>query len=82
MDGIVWLVCSWVIVGFLSYIFVTRSGSSNQIEENASTSRAVNEKDDWVNEIIAWLSTYKSFPIGLSEHWIKGRHIKLSNLIF
>lgn len=33
--------------------------------------KVYSERADWANEIIAWLSTYKSFPIGLSEHWIK-----------
>ncbi|KAI6200847.1 Protein kinase C-like 3 [Aphelenchoides besseyi] len=78
MDGFVWLVVSWVFVGLLSYLFVTRFNIGVQ---NTQTLRRVSGgalpsvdnqigKVEWINEFITWLASHHNFPIGLSQHWL------------
>ncbi|KAI6214541.1 hypothetical protein M3Y94_00280200 [Aphelenchoides besseyi] len=78
MDGFVWLVVSWVVVGLLSYLFVTRFNIGVQ---NTQTLRRVSAgalssvdnqigKVEWINEFITWLASHHNFPIGLSQHWL------------
>lgn len=55
MDAIVWLICSWVVVGLLSYIFVTRVGigpQPGQLQENVSISRPNQVSNRYIFKII------------------------------
>ncbi|KAK6101107.1 Phorbol esters/diacylglycerol binding domain (C1 domain) family protein [Brugia pahangi] len=67
MDGLTWLIMSWLIVGILCYFMLAKVGTSQTtvttgindttIKSRATSSKWINDQYsiDWLNDIIGWL---------------------------
>ncbi|KAI6233674.1 C2 domain-containing protein [Aphelenchoides fujianensis] len=75
MDGFTWIIFSWVVVGILSYLFVTRfnltpAPQTGRLAHNSTAVESHPGRSEWINEFIVWLASHHNFPIGLSQHWL------------
>ncbi|MFH4980834.1 hypothetical protein AB6A40_007543 [Gnathostoma spinigerum] len=63
MDGFLWLILSWLLVGIVCYLILNSMGAS-QTEapvkhETSSTATASRlHGGEWINDIVAWLFTH------------------------
>uniref|UniRef100_A0A1I7YWG3 SMP-LTD domain-containing protein n=1 Tax=Steinernema glaseri TaxID=37863 RepID=A0A1I7YWG3_9BILA len=82
MDGITWLLFTWIVVGVLCYFAVNKMGTQSPEsdaavqKQNMSSSTAVqgtskSNNCDWANDIIAWLFQYLHHVPEPLEAWIK-----------
>ncbi|VDN06979.1 unnamed protein product [Thelazia callipaeda] len=83
MDGLTWLIISWLVVGVLCYIMLSKIGEPQKelaVNSHASTTLASSsscskwnkseQSDDWLNDLIGWLySNFHRTP-NIIQAWI------------